>query len=130
VIGLVLFSYDSINGNTLEEIVDLSTQLCPDITPEEIENELNMGIRSGAFRTLRPPCINWCEGLPPTRYTFSENMDSQSANIPLVRYLTGLAGGTCGRIFPRFFKKYRDPVDRSFRLYKCDMPNGDGGIVG
>lgn len=128
-IGLALFSYDSYMGNTLEEITSLALQLCPQFSEQEIENALNRGIQTGAFQALRPPCIDWCAPMPPTRYTFAAMMDKNSVNAGLVRYLTGLAGGTCGRLFPRFFKKYTDPVDRSFRLYKCDMPNGDGGII-
>jgi hypothetical protein len=123
-IVLALFSMDNTNGSTLAEIQTLAAQLCPLVTAAEIETRLEAGLQTGLFRALRPSCINWLAPMPPTRYTFNKAMDQYPVNGPLVQYLVGLAGGFCrgeGSLIRRFFNKYVNRVDRTFRLYgQCD----------
>lgn len=120
-IMLALFSLDNCYGNTLAEIQTISTQLCPEITAQQIEDRLNEGLNQALLRSLRPPRINWLEPMPAPRYTYNKDMDRYPINESSVRYLIGITGGTCGDLFNTFFNKYKDPVDRTFRLYRNDV---------
>lgn len=120
-VALSIFSLCEQNGSTEDDIIALALQLCPDFTEAQLEGALRRGLNSGLFRTLRPSWICYTEPQQPTRFSFSEMMDRSSANQSVVRYVVGLAGGPCGEFFGMFFKKYRDPQDRTFRLYKRDI---------
>lgn len=119
-IVIALFILNNDFGSTLEEIQAFIYEMCPDISLDDIEATLNVDIRRGVFRSLRPPVIDYTKPLPPVRYSYSEQMDTSYRNASAVRLLIGLCGGLwqygVQGLFTKYFIPYTNPKNWSFEL--------------
>ena len=120
---LVLFTLNNKSGSSLDDVVEMAQSIDPSKTSEGVNATLMQGIKSGIFRTLRPPLINYT--MPQIRvfYTFNEAMDRSNHNITEVSYLIALCGGVlCGPYFKQFFKtNVVTQNTENFLLYKNEI---------